>query len=46
MNGRIEIREYLHLTISVDHDIVDSAPAARFAQQLKERIERSDGLCD
>jgi pyruvate/2-oxoglutarate dehydrogenase complex dihydrolipoamide acyltransferase (E2) component len=45
LNGRIEIREYLQLTISIDHDIVDGAPAARFAQQLKERIERGDGLC-
>jgi len=45
VNGRIEIREYLQLTISVDHDVVDGAPAARFAQQLKERIERGDGLC-
>jgi pyruvate/2-oxoglutarate dehydrogenase complex dihydrolipoamide acyltransferase (E2) component len=46
VNGRIEVREYLHLTISIDHDIVDGAPAARFAQQLKERIECGDGLCD
>jgi pyruvate/2-oxoglutarate dehydrogenase complex dihydrolipoamide acyltransferase (E2) component len=37
--GRIEIREFLSLTISVDHDIVDGAPAARFAQRLKELIE-------
>jgi len=46
VNGRIAIREYLHLTISVDHDIVDGAPAARFAQQLRELIERGFGLCD
>jgi pyruvate/2-oxoglutarate dehydrogenase complex dihydrolipoamide acyltransferase (E2) component len=44
-NGRIAIREYLCMTISFDHDIVDGAPAARFVQQLKERIERGDGLC-
>jgi len=44
--GRIEIREYLSVTISIDHDIVDGAPAARFAQRLKELIESGYGLCD
>ena len=42
--GHIEIREYLNLTISFDHDIVDGAPAARFAQRLKELIESGYGL--
>ena len=46
VSGRIESREYLSLTISLDHDIVDGAPAARFAQQLKELIESGYGLCD
>ena len=36
---RVEIREYLHLTLSFDHDIVDGAPAARFARALTELIE-------
>ncbi len=43
---RIEVREYLSLTISFDHDIVDGAPAARFAQRLKELVEGSYGLPD
>jgi pyruvate/2-oxoglutarate dehydrogenase complex dihydrolipoamide acyltransferase (E2) component len=30
VDGRIEPREYLALTASVDHDVVDGAPAARF----------------
>ena len=38
VDGRIEIREYLDLTISIDHDIVDGAPAARFARALVELI--------
>lgn len=46
VEGRIEIREYLSVTISFDHDIVDGAPAARFAQRLKELIESAYGLCD
>ena len=37
--GRIEVREYLDLTISFDHDIVDGAPAARFTKAFIELIE-------
>jgi pyruvate/2-oxoglutarate dehydrogenase complex dihydrolipoamide acyltransferase (E2) component len=44
VDGRIEIREYLCLTISFDHDIIDGAPAARFTQQLKKMIESGFGL--
>jgi len=44
VDGRIEIREYLDLTISVDHDVVDGAPAARFARELVELIEDGYGL--
>lgn len=46
IDGRIEIREYLCLTLSFDHTIVDGAPAARFGQQFKELIESGYGLCD
>ncbi len=41
---RIEVRKYLSVTVSFDHDIVDGAPAARFTQRLKELIESGDGL--
>ena len=44
--GRIETREYMSVTVSFDHDIVDGAPAARFIQRFKELIESSYGLCD
>lgn len=44
IEDRIEIREYLSVTISFDHDIVDGAPATRFAQRLKELIESGYGL--
>ena len=44
VNGRIEIREYLDMTISVDHDIVDGAPGARFVRRLRELIESGFGL--
>jgi pyruvate/2-oxoglutarate dehydrogenase complex dihydrolipoamide acyltransferase (E2) component len=38
-DGQVEVREYLNLTISFDHDIVDGAPAARFTRKLVELIE-------
>jgi pyruvate/2-oxoglutarate dehydrogenase complex dihydrolipoamide acyltransferase (E2) component len=46
VNGEIAIREYLSVTISFDHDVIDGAPAARFAQRLKELIESGYGLCE
>ena len=44
VNGQIENHEYLCVTISLDHDIIDGAPAARFIQRLKELIESGYGL--
>jgi len=41
---RIEIREYLSVTVSFDHDVIDGAPAARFIQRLKDMIESGYGL--
>jgi pyruvate/2-oxoglutarate dehydrogenase complex dihydrolipoamide acyltransferase (E2) component len=46
VDGRVVTQECLCLTISVDHDIVDGAPAARFTQRLKELIESGYGLGD
>ena len=42
--GQITIREYLSLTLSFDHDIVDGAPAARFAKDFKELLEQAELL--
>lgn len=36
---RVEAREFVSLTLSIDHDIVEGAPAARFARRLTELIE-------
>jgi pyruvate/2-oxoglutarate dehydrogenase complex dihydrolipoamide acyltransferase (E2) component len=44
VGDQIEKREYLCVTISFDHDVIDGAPAARFTQRLKELIESSYGL--
>lgn len=39
MNDEIQIREYMSVTLSFDHDIVDGAPAARFIDDFKGLIE-------
>ncbi len=46
VDERIEIREYLNMTINFDHDMIDGAPAARFTQQLINLIESGYGLDD
>jgi len=46
VDGHIAIRDYLSMTISFDHDIIDGAPAARFTERLKELIESGYGLPD
>jgi pyruvate/2-oxoglutarate dehydrogenase complex dihydrolipoamide acyltransferase (E2) component len=44
VEGRIEPREILNLTVTFDHDIVDGAPATRFVRRLVELIESGYGL--
>jgi len=46
IDGRIETREYLAVTASIDHDIVDGAPAARFASRFRELVEGGEVLHD
>ncbi|MCB8978996.1 MAG: 2-oxo acid dehydrogenase subunit E2 [Ardenticatenaceae bacterium] len=46
VNHRLAVREYLCLTISMDHDVIDGAPAARFTQRFKELVESGYGLCN
>jgi pyruvate/2-oxoglutarate dehydrogenase complex dihydrolipoamide acyltransferase (E2) component len=46
VDGNIAIREYLSLTISLNHELIDGAPAARFTERVKELIESGYGLDD
>ena len=46
VNHRIEVRKFLSVTISFDHDVIDGAPAARFTQRLKQLVESGYGLGD
>jgi pyruvate/2-oxoglutarate dehydrogenase complex dihydrolipoamide acyltransferase (E2) component len=46
VDGHIALRDYLCMTLSFDHSIVDGAPAARFTGRLKDLIESGYGLDD
>jgi pyruvate/2-oxoglutarate dehydrogenase complex dihydrolipoamide acyltransferase (E2) component len=39
-------REYLNLTVSFDHNMMDAAPGARFTERFKELIESGYGLIE
>lgn len=43
-DGALEEREHLCLTLVLDHEVVDGAPAARFGTRLRELIEAGAGL--
>ncbi len=46
VDGEIAIREVMSVTVTFDHDIVDGAPAARFAGHFKELIESAFSLVE
>ncbi len=46
VGDRVEPREFLAVTASFDHDVVDGAPAARFAQRLRQIVEDAEVLAD
>jgi hypothetical protein len=43
-DGELVEREWLCLTVSFDHEVVDGAPAARFVRRLVELLEQAHGL--
>lgn len=43
-DGELEERECLCLTLALDHDVVDGAPAARFGARFRGLIEQGAGL--
>ena len=44
VDGQISIRDYLCMTLNFNHAVIDGAPAARFAQRLRDLIESGYGL--
>jgi pyruvate/2-oxoglutarate dehydrogenase complex dihydrolipoamide acyltransferase (E2) component len=43
-HGEIQKREILHLTVLIDHDIIDGMPAARFVDDLVNKLENGFDL--
>ena len=44
VDGELVPREYLDLTVTFDHDVVDGAAATRFVSRLAELVESGHGL--
>lgn len=40
IEDKVEIRDILHMTVLLDHDVIDGAPMARFINDLSENIEK------
>jgi pyruvate dehydrogenase E2 component (dihydrolipoamide acetyltransferase) len=43
VDGKVEVKPVIMLSLSYDHRIVDGAPAAEFLSRVKEKIEKIDG---
>jgi pyruvate/2-oxoglutarate dehydrogenase complex dihydrolipoamide acyltransferase (E2) component len=43
VEGQVASREFMCITISIDHDIIDGGPAARFVTRFGELVQ--EGLC-
>jgi pyruvate/2-oxoglutarate dehydrogenase complex dihydrolipoamide acyltransferase (E2) component len=44
VEGQITVREILDLTVTIDHNVVDGAPATRFGAELRRTIETAAAL--
>lgn len=44
--GQISVQQMMSVTLCLNHDIVDGAPAARFMRRLVQLIESGYGLCE
>jgi pyruvate/2-oxoglutarate dehydrogenase complex dihydrolipoamide acyltransferase (E2) component len=44
VDGKVEVRDVLDLTVTIDHNVVDGAPAARFGAELRGLIEHATVL--
>jgi pyruvate/2-oxoglutarate dehydrogenase complex dihydrolipoamide acyltransferase (E2) component len=44
VDGQVKVRDVLDLTVSIDHNVVDGAPAARFGAELRRLMENATAL--
>jgi pyruvate/2-oxoglutarate dehydrogenase complex dihydrolipoamide acyltransferase (E2) component len=40
----VRVRDTVDLTVTIDHDVIDGAPAARFGAELRRLIEQATVL--
>jgi pyruvate/2-oxoglutarate dehydrogenase complex dihydrolipoamide acyltransferase (E2) component len=44
VDGDVQVRDVLDVTVTIDHNVVDGAPAARFGADLRQLIEQASVL--
>lgn len=44
VENQVKIRKFLEMTVLIDHDVIDGAPAARFVARLNELMEKGQFL--
>jgi pyruvate/2-oxoglutarate dehydrogenase complex dihydrolipoamide acyltransferase (E2) component len=44
VDDRIDVRKVLDLTVTIDHNVVDGGPAARFGAELRHQLESAEVL--
>lgn len=44
LNGEVQKRDILHLTLGMDHDVIDGMPALKFTADLVDKLEKGAGL--
>jgi pyruvate/2-oxoglutarate dehydrogenase complex dihydrolipoamide acyltransferase (E2) component len=44
IDGHLEMVELLDVTVAIDHNVVDGAPATRFAADLRRIMQRAEGF--
>jgi pyruvate/2-oxoglutarate dehydrogenase complex dihydrolipoamide acyltransferase (E2) component len=44
-DGGIEFIDAIGLSLTLDHQVIDGAPGARFLKVVKEKIESVESLC-
>jgi 2-oxoacid dehydrogenases acyltransferase (catalytic domain) len=44
IDGQVAVRDVLDLTVAIDHNVVDCAPAARFAAEFRELLESAAAI--
>jgi pyruvate dehydrogenase E2 component (dihydrolipoamide acetyltransferase) len=44
VNGKVEVKSVMMLSLSYDHRVIDGAPAAEFLLKIKDKLEKSSSL--